>query len=64
MSYLVVSSLADLPETVARHGALDLVTLINADTPVPRPATIEASRPDNRLIILDFPTFGGPTIAT
>ena len=44
MSYLVVSSLADLPETVARHGALDLVTLINADTPVPRPSAIEASR--------------------
>jgi len=44
MTYLVVSSLADMPETVASHGALDLLTLINADTPVPRPATIEATR--------------------
>jgi predicted protein tyrosine phosphatase len=44
MSYLVVSSLAELHATVADHGALDLVTLINADTPVPRPATIAADR--------------------
>ena len=28
MSYLVVSSLRDLPATVAEHGALDLVTLL------------------------------------
>ena len=44
MSYLVVSSLADLPKTVAEHGALHLVTLINADTPVTRPDTIHAER--------------------
>lgn len=44
MSYLVVSSLADMPKTVAKHGALDLVTLINAETAVERPATIEAPR--------------------
>ena len=44
MSYLVVSSLADMPKTVARHGALDLVTLINADTLVERPQAIEAPR--------------------
>ena len=44
MTYLVVSSLAELHATVADHGALDLVTLINADTPVPRPPTIEADR--------------------
>ena len=44
MSYLVVSSLADLPATVAAHGALDLVTLINANTAVERPASIAAER--------------------
>lgn len=44
MSYLVVSSLADMPKTVADHGALDLVTLINAETVVARPTTIEAPR--------------------
>ncbi|MBO0904332.1 tyrosine phosphatase family protein [Jiella sonneratiae] len=44
MSYLVVSSLADMPKTVAEHGALDLVTLINAETRVERPAGIAAPR--------------------
>lgn len=44
MTYLVVSSLADLPATVAEHGALDLVTLINANTVVERPAGITAAR--------------------
>lgn len=44
MSYLVVSSLEALPATVAEHGALDLVTLINAETKVLRPAGIEANR--------------------
>lgn len=44
MSYLVVSSLAELPATVAAHGARDLITLINADTAVERPAGIEAER--------------------
>ncbi|MEF2550674.1 tyrosine protein phosphatase [Aurantimonas sp. A2-1-M11] len=44
MSYLVVSSLADLHMTVADHGALDLVTLINADTQVPRPPSIAEAR--------------------
>lgn len=44
MSYLVVSSLADLPATVLEHGALDVVTLINADTVVERPSTITPER--------------------
>ena len=44
MTYLVVSSLADLPATVAAHGALDVVTLINADTPVPRPEGVTPAR--------------------
>ncbi|MBP0617286.1 tyrosine phosphatase family protein [Jiella mangrovi] len=44
MSYLVVSSLADMPKTVAEHGALDLVTLINAETVVQRPQMVEAER--------------------
>ncbi|WP_102957827.1 tyrosine phosphatase family protein [Mangrovicella endophytica] len=44
MSYLVVCPLSALPATVAEHGALDLVTLINAETPVARPETIEATR--------------------
>lgn len=44
MSYLVVSSLRDLPATVAEHGALDLVTLVNADTDVTRPAEIAPER--------------------
>jgi len=44
MTYLVVSSLADLPATVAEHGALDVLTLINADTVVERPATVTAER--------------------
>lgn len=44
MTYLVVSSLADLPGTVATHGALDVVTLINADTPVERPSGIAPER--------------------
>ncbi|ALN73702.1 tyrosine phosphatase family protein [Aureimonas sp. AU20] len=44
MTYLVVSSLADLPGTVAQHGALDVVTLINADTPVERPSGVSAER--------------------
>lgn len=44
MTYLVVSSLAALPATVAEHGALDVVTLINAQTPVERPASVEAGR--------------------
>ncbi len=42
MTYLVVSSLADLHATVAAHGATDVLTLINADTVVERPATIAA----------------------
>ncbi|MCB8836041.1 tyrosine phosphatase family protein [Aurantimonas sp. VKM B-3413] len=44
MTYLVVSSLADLHVTVAEHGALDVVTLINEGTPVERPASINAER--------------------
>lgn len=44
MSYIVVSSLARLHDTVKRHRAQDLVTLINADTPVERPFSIEEDR--------------------
>ncbi|WP_182085645.1 tyrosine protein phosphatase [Aureimonas sp. ME7] len=44
MTYLVVSSLADLHATVAEHGAGDVVTLINADTAVERPPSIGAER--------------------
>lgn len=44
MPYLVVSSLAALPQTVAEHGALDLVTLINQHASVERPASIAAHR--------------------
>ncbi|WP_062016385.1 tyrosine phosphatase family protein [Aureimonas sp. AU4] len=44
MTYLVVSSLAELPATVAAHGALDVVTLINADTVVERPSGIAPER--------------------
>lgn len=44
MTYLVVSSLAELPATVAAHGALDVVTLINADTVVERPSTVAPER--------------------
>lgn len=50
MSYLVVSSLADMAQTVQRHAASDLVTLINADTSVPRPADI----PKERHLFLGF----------
>lgn len=44
MTYLVVSSLAELPATVAGHGALDVVTLINAETVVERPSSVGADR--------------------
>ncbi|KQT55320.1 MULTISPECIES: tyrosine phosphatase family protein [unclassified Aureimonas] len=44
MPYLVVSSLAHLTATVAEHGALDLVTLINEHAIVERPASIEPHR--------------------
>lgn len=44
MTYLVVSSLAELPATVAGHGARDVVTLINENTVVERPAGVEADR--------------------
>ena len=44
MSYLVVSSLADLPATVSEHGALDVLTLINVDTEVATPPGVSAER--------------------
>ncbi|RFC64499.1 tyrosine protein phosphatase [Fulvimarina endophytica] len=44
MTYLVVSSLADMNATVAKHGARDLLTLINAETVVARPDGIAADR--------------------
>ncbi len=44
MPRLHVSSLSRLHDTVQRTGARHLVTLINAATPVERPATIDAAR--------------------
>lgn len=44
MTYLVVSSLADLPTTVEQHGAEDVLTLINVGTAVERPGSIGADR--------------------
>ncbi|MEF2071958.1 tyrosine phosphatase family protein [Consotaella aegiceratis] len=44
MSYLVVSSLAEMPTTVARHEARDVLTLISAQTVVDRPVSIEEAR--------------------
>lgn len=44
MTYIVVSSLADLHATVKAHGAADVVTLINADTVVERPSGIAEER--------------------
>lgn len=44
MTYLVVSSLAELPATVASHGARHVVTLVNAGTVVERPHGIEEDR--------------------
>ncbi|MFD2237104.1 tyrosine phosphatase family protein [Aureimonas populi] len=48
MTYLVVSSLAALSDTVAEHGALDVVTLINEGTAVERPSSI---RPERHLFL-------------
>lgn len=45
---LYVSSLSRLKETVERTGATRMVTLINAGTPVERPAAIA---PDNHLFL-------------
>ncbi len=44
MTYLVVSSLADLPATVEAHGAADVLTLINVGTAVERPTSIGEDR--------------------
>ncbi|WP_152045423.1 tyrosine phosphatase family protein [Aureimonas psammosilenae] len=44
MTYLVVSSLADLAATVEKHGARDVLTIINVGTPVERPASIAEDR--------------------
>ncbi len=44
MPTLHVCSLSRLSETVGTTGAADLLTLINAGTPVERPAGIEAAR--------------------
>jgi len=41
---LHVCSLSRLPETVEKTGATHLVTLINADTPVPTPAGVHPDR--------------------
>jgi predicted protein tyrosine phosphatase len=50
LSYIVVTSLARLHDTVKKHRACDLVTLINADTPVDRPFSIA----DDRHLFLGF----------
>ena len=44
MPDIVVCSLADLAKTAHRHGASHMTTLINARTPVERPATIPAEK--------------------
>lgn len=44
MPAILVCSLARLHETVAAHGASHVATLINARTPVARPAGIEPER--------------------
>lgn len=65
MSYIVVFPLAELQAVVAEHGALDLVTLINAETEVLRPETI---LPDRHLFLgfndIDTPVEGltAPTV--
>jgi predicted protein tyrosine phosphatase len=41
MTAIYVCPLSRLAETVARSGARHIVTLINADTPVPRPVAVE-----------------------
>lgn len=44
MPHIVVSSLARLSDTARLHRPRDMVTLINADTPVSRPEGIEPGR--------------------
>jgi predicted protein tyrosine phosphatase len=48
MPHIVVSSLARIHETADAHDASHMVTLINRDTPVERPARIKA---DNHLFL-------------
>ena len=43
MSAIYVCPLSRLQETVSNSGALHVVTLINRDTPVPRPADVEVA---------------------
>ncbi|MDQ0314341.1 tyrosine phosphatase family protein [Amorphus orientalis] len=47
---IYVTSLARLHETVERSGARHIVTLINQDTPVPRPASV----PEENHLFLGF----------
>lgn len=42
MTAIYVCPLSRLSETVAQSGARHVITLINKDTPVPRPAEVEA----------------------
>ncbi|MCX8280533.1 tyrosine phosphatase family protein [Phyllobacterium sp. 0TCS1.6C] len=44
MPHIVVSPLSRLAEAAAQFGARDMLSLINAGTPVTRPAEIEAAR--------------------
>lgn len=42
MPHIIVAPLSRIGEVAERHGARHMVTLINADTPVPRPAVVSA----------------------
>ncbi|CAN7531925.1 tyrosine protein phosphatase [Phyllobacterium sp. LjRoot231] len=44
MPHIVVSPLSRIAETATRFGARDMITLINADTVVPRPVEILEAR--------------------
>lgn len=44
MPHIVVCSLARLHDTVAAHGAQDVVTLISENTPVERPDAVSSGR--------------------
>lgn len=50
MPYLVVSPLSQLAATAEKHQPRDMITLINAGTPVTRPAIIS----ENRYLCLHF----------
>ena len=45
MPHIIVSPLSRLAEFATRFGARDMITLINADTVVPRPVEISGRAP-------------------